>query len=70
MKKIEEDKSEPLFYRHKTNESNPTYWVEEMKKCSDSPYYFATKYMNVGGEKFTTKYSEKEFNELFLKTLR
>ena len=35
----------------------------EIKKCKDNPFYFATKYLTVNGEPFTTPYSEKEFNE-------
>ena len=43
--------------------------LEESKKCIESPYYFATKYLKVKnhlGElvSFTTTLTEKEFNNL------
>jgi hypothetical protein len=42
--------------------------AEELQRCIDSPYYFATKYFmvtNKDGERepFTTHLSEKQFNE-------
>lgn len=45
---------------------------DEMRKCNESPYYFATTYLIVKHEgknyPFETLLSEKEFNNLFLKT--
>lgn len=42
---------------------------EEILKCKNSPYYFATKYLTVEykGEMkpFTTPLSEEEFNDMF-----
>ena len=42
---------------------------EEYKKCIDSPYYFATRYLklNYSGKtvNFTTPLSEEEFNKQF-----
>ena len=42
---------------------------EEYKKCVESPYYFAIKYLKLtyAGKtvNFTTNLSEKEFNEQF-----
>ncbi len=37
---------------------------QEIKKCKESPYYFATNYLIVDGRKFITTLSEKQFNEL------
>lgn len=37
---------------------------EEIKKCQESPYYFAINYLIVDGRKFSTTLSEKQFNEL------
>ena len=37
--------------------------VEEYKKCMESPYYFATTYLTINGEKFTTSLSEVTFND-------
>jgi hypothetical protein len=44
--------------------------ILEIKKCMDSPYYFATKYIvieNKNGEKvpFKTPWTEDEFNKIF-----
>lgn len=41
------------------------YKLKELNKCKASPYYFATKYLNINGKPFETNYTEKEFNELF-----
>lgn len=38
---------------------------EEYQKCKDSPYYFATTYLMVNGEKFSTHLTEAEFNDMF-----
>jgi hypothetical protein len=43
---------------------------QELRKCKESPYYFAHKYLtvknNVGEEfPFTTLLSEEEFNKMF-----
>ena len=40
---------------------------EEIRKCIDSPYYFATKYLVVNGKPFETPLSEKAFNSFFNK---
>lgn len=37
---------------------------EELKKCQESPYYFATNYLVVDGKRFKTLLTEKQFNEL------
>lgn len=39
--------------------------VEECKKCAESPWYFATKYLTIDGKPFTTLLSEEEFNDVF-----
>ena len=44
----------------------------EIPKCKESPYYFATKYIKVKNHKqetvsFKTPLSEEEFNEMFKK---
>ena len=38
---------------------------EEIKKCQKSPWYFATKYLIVDGERFKTDLTEEEYNERF-----
>lgn len=40
-------------------------WKEEIDKCKKSPYYYATNYLTINGEKFTTRHTEKEFNNFF-----
>jgi hypothetical protein len=45
---------------------------EEILKCKQSPYYFATKYIKVKNHKgemvsFNTPLSEEEFNKMFKK---
>jgi hypothetical protein len=45
---------------------------EEILKCKQSPYYFATKYLTVKNHRgksvpFTTLLSEEEFNKMFKK---
>lgn len=42
--------------------------VEEYKKCMENPYYFATTYLTVNGENYTTDLTEESFNE-FVKEL-
>ena len=37
---------------------------EEIKKCQESPYYFATNYLIVDGRRFSTTLNEKEFNAI------
>lgn len=37
--------------------------AEEIKKCKESPYYFATKYLLINGKPFTTRLNEVEFNK-------
>ena len=46
------------------------YIIEEVDKCMNSPYYFATKYLIVKDRygvdhKFQTPLSESEFNNMF-----
>jgi len=38
---------------------------DELEKCVNSPYHFATNYLTVDGEKFSTLLSEEEFNSKF-----
>lgn len=38
---------------------------DELDKCINSPWYFATSYLVVDGEKFSTHLSEEEFNTKF-----
>lgn len=38
---------------------------EELKKCLESPYYFATTYLTVNGKKFTTNMSQEQFDYIF-----
>ena len=37
----------------------------EIEKCKPNPYYFATKYIKVNGEKFFTPLTEEQFNIVF-----
>lgn len=41
------------------------YWKKEWDKCISSPYYYATRYLKVNGEKFKTSLTEEEFNNQF-----
>ncbi len=41
------------------------YWENEINKCKNSPYYYATKYLTVNGKPFTTMLNETEFNTFF-----
>lgn len=41
----------------------------ELKKCLESPYYFATNYLMINDEKFTTNLSEEEFNSRFIQVI-
>jgi hypothetical protein len=34
----------------------------EIKRCCDSPYYFATRYLLIDGKPFTTHLSEEDFD--------
>jgi len=48
--------------------------ADEYKKCLKSHYYFATNYLYIEGadgikRKFTTEYSEEDFNSLCIPTL-
>ena len=36
---------------------------EEIIKCIKSPYYFATTYLLVNDKPFTTRLTEREYNE-------
>lgn len=38
---------------------------EELRKCIESPYYFATTYLIVNGKKFTTTMSQEQFDWVF-----
>lgn len=44
---------------------------KELKKCIESPYYFATNHLVIktplGDQAFITRYSEKEFNKFYKK---
>jgi meiotically up-regulated gene 157 (Mug157) protein len=42
--------------------------ADEIAKCKDNPYYFATNYMIVSGKPFTTSLTEHQFN-LIVKSL-
>lgn len=37
--------------------------LNEIIKCRENPYYFATKYLTVNGKPFTTLLTEQEFNK-------
>lgn len=37
--------------------------IKELNKCKTNPYYFATKYLTINGENFTTSLTEDEFNK-------
>lgn len=43
--------------------------ILEIKRCRDSPYYFATKYLTIKNKEgkpvpYTTSWTEKEFNNI------
>lgn len=43
--------------------------IIEIKKCKDSPYYFATKYLTIKNKEgesipYTTAWTEDEFNSI------
>lgn len=38
-------------------------WMEEMRKCKDSPYYLFTTYMVIDGKPCTTHLDEEQFNK-------
>lgn len=38
---------------------------EEIRKCKESPYYFAAKYLTLNGRSFTTMLTEKQFNKYY-----
>ena len=38
---------------------------DEIQKCMNNPYYFATTYIMVNGKPFTTTLSETVFNKYF-----
>lgn len=52
--------------------SDPEYLKEinEIERCKTSPYYFATKYLQINGKPFTTHLNEKDFNEYFNEVCR
>ena len=39
--------------------------LDEIKKCQESPYYFATTYLKVNNKPFITPLSERQFNQYF-----
>lgn len=41
------------------------YYINELEKCTLSPYYFATKYMTINGDSYKTNLTEEQFNILF-----
>lgn len=43
--------------------------LEELEKCKNSPYYYATKYLLINDKPFTTMLTEEEFNKQFKKLL-
>lgn len=38
---------------------------QEFNRCMASPYYFATKYLKISGEAYTTPLTEEQFNKRF-----
>lgn len=46
------------------------WWGNELNKCKENPYHFVTNYLLVNGKKFTTLYTEKEFNEQHKKVIQ
>jgi hypothetical protein len=38
--------------------------LAEISKCKQNPYYFATKYIRINGQPFTTHLTESSFNKL------
>jgi hypothetical protein len=45
-------------------------WEEEIIKCKESPYYYATTYLTINGKPFTTLLNEQEFNKYFNEVCR
>lgn len=43
---------------------------EEIERCKNSPYYYATKYLTVNGKPFTTRLNEEDFNKYFNEVCR
>ena len=43
----------------------PDETANEIKKCNENPYYFATTYLTINGKPFTTPLKEEVFNNLF-----
>lgn len=43
------------------------YWLSELKKCEENPYYFFTTYVTVDNRPVETYLTEKEFNNLWKK---
>lgn len=41
------------------------YIEEEIAKCKQSPFYFATKYILVDGKPYESRWDEKTFNKIF-----
>lgn len=44
-----------------------TNWIDELKKCQDSPYYFYTNYVLVNGKKPETWLTQQQFDDLYEK---
>jgi len=44
--------------------------LSELEKCKKSPYYYATTYLTINGERFTTKLNEDEFNTFFIEKIK
>lgn len=53
-----------------TSIDNSIDWQDELRKCNDSPYYYATKYLTVNGQPYTTRLTEVEFNSFFYDKVR
>ena len=45
--------------------TEPKEILDEIKKCQESPYYFATTYLKIKDKPFVTPLSEKQFNQYF-----
>ena len=45
--------------------TEPKEILDEIKKCQESPYYFATTYLKVNNKPFITPLSERQFNQYF-----
>lgn len=50
-------------------DSYDNYYENEIKKCTNSPYYYMTRYFTINNNRFTTSMSEEEFNDFFYKQI-